>query len=237
MAQQTERKERLRRPCARSAGSRKDRARITKAERQNPFAVAKVEPKQHDRGIPRARPTSNLIEVGTEITSQPLHQGSDGRRHRQQARARVSQGAMKRWNFGGLRATHGVSGHPTARTVRPASARTRQGVQGQEDGRPPWATSASPRSTWKWSRPTPKRGCCWSAAQFRIPGGWVFVRDAVKRPLPKGCAEAGRLPQVSHSSGAGSLPPKLRRRRHEGDHYDTRCGTAGDIELKDESSA
>ncbi len=86
------------------AGKRKP-SRLTKAERQN-FAVAKVEPK---RKLAEFRVTpENLIEVGAEITADHFIPGQfvdvTGT-----SQGKGFQGAMKRWNFGGLRATHGVS--------------------------------------------------------------------------------------------------------------------------------
>ena len=70
------------------------------------FAAAKVEPK---RKVAEFRVSADaLIEVGAEISAEHYLTGQ---------KVDVSgtsigkgfQGAMKRWNFGGLRATHGVS--------------------------------------------------------------------------------------------------------------------------------
>ena len=85
------------------AGSRKV-SRVTKAERQN-FAIAKIEPK---RTVAEFRVTAdNLIEVGAEITADHYVKGQmvDVTGTNQ---GKGFQGAMKRWNFGGMRATHGV---------------------------------------------------------------------------------------------------------------------------------
>jgi len=86
------------------AGSRKP-SRLTKADRQN-FAVAKVEPK---RKLVEFRVTpENVIEVGAQITADHFVPGQfvDVTGTNQ---GKGFQGAMKRWNFGGLHATHGVS--------------------------------------------------------------------------------------------------------------------------------
>ncbi|CAN1721253.1 50S ribosomal subunit protein L3 [Hyphomicrobium sp. 1Nfss2.1] len=86
------------------AGKRKP-SRLTRADRQN-FAVAQVEPK---RKLVEFRVTpENLIEVGAEITADHFVPGQfvDVTGTNQ---GKGFQGAMKRWNFGGLRATHGVS--------------------------------------------------------------------------------------------------------------------------------
>src|SRR5262245_10280035 len=67
---------------------------------------AKVEPKRKLAEF-RVSP-DNLIEVGAEITADHFVQGQfvdiTGT-----SQGKGFQGPMKRWNFGGLRATHGVS--------------------------------------------------------------------------------------------------------------------------------
>src|SRR5262245_34534198 len=78
---------------------------VTKAERQN-FAVAKVEPK---RKVVEFRVSGDsLIDVGSELRADHFVPGQfvdvTGT-----SQGKGFQGAMKRWNFGGLRATHGVS--------------------------------------------------------------------------------------------------------------------------------
>ena len=86
------------------AGTRKP-SRLTKSERGD-FAVANVEPKRKLVEF-RVSP-DNLIEVGAEITADHFVPGQfvdvTGT-----SQGKGFQGAMKRWNFGGLRATHGVS--------------------------------------------------------------------------------------------------------------------------------
>ncbi len=86
------------------AGTRKP-ARLTKSDRGT-FAVANVEPKRKLAEF-RVSP-DNLIEVGAEITADHFVPGQfvdvTGT-----SQGKGFQGAMKRWNFGGLRATHGVS--------------------------------------------------------------------------------------------------------------------------------
>ncbi|WP_295559587.1 50S ribosomal protein L3, partial [uncultured Hyphomicrobium sp.] len=86
------------------AGTRKP-ANLTKSDRGT-FAVANVEPKRKLAEF-RVSP-ENLIEVGAEITADHFVPGQfvdvTGT-----SQGKGFQGAMKRWNFGGLRATHGVS--------------------------------------------------------------------------------------------------------------------------------
>ena len=86
------------------AGTRKA-SRLTKADRAN-FAKAEVEPKRKLVEF-RVSP-DNLIEIGAEITANHFVPGQfvdvTGT-----SQGKGFQGAMKRWNFSGLRATHGVS--------------------------------------------------------------------------------------------------------------------------------
>src|SRR5580704_4867234 len=86
------------------AGARKPKT-LTRAERGN-FAIAKVEPKR--KLVEFRVDEAALIPVGAVITADHFIVGqfvdvtgtSIGKGY---------AGGMKRWNFGGLRATHGVS--------------------------------------------------------------------------------------------------------------------------------
>ncbi len=86
------------------AGAKKPK-NTTKAERGH-FAKALVEPKRH---VAEFRVSEdNLIEVGAEFTADHFLPGQ----RVDVAGVTVGKGfagAMKRWNFGGMRATHGVS--------------------------------------------------------------------------------------------------------------------------------
>ena len=86
------------------SGTRKVR-NVSKAERGH-FAVAKVEPK---RKVAEFRvEESELIPVGAEITADHFVVGQ----YVDVTGTSIGKGfagPMKRWNFGGLRATHGVS--------------------------------------------------------------------------------------------------------------------------------
>jgi large subunit ribosomal protein L3 len=79
--------------------------RMTKAERGQ-FAKANVEPKS--KVVEFRVDADNLVPVGAEITADHFLPGQSidvsGT-----SIGKGFAGAMKRWNFGGLRATHGVS--------------------------------------------------------------------------------------------------------------------------------
>ncbi len=123
------------------AGTRRP-SRLTKADRGT-FAVAQVEPKRKLAEF-RVSP-ENLIEVGAEITADHFVPGQfvdvTGT-----SQGKGFQGAMKRWNFSGLRATHGVSVSHRS-TARPVSARTQARCSRARRWPDIWAMSASRRRT------------------------------------------------------------------------------------------
>jgi large subunit ribosomal protein L3 len=168
------------------AGSRKV-SRTTKAERQN-FAVAKVEPK---RTMAEFRVSAdNLIEVGAEITADHYVKGQmidvTGT-----TQGKGFQGAMKRWNFGGLRATHGVS--VTHRAL--GSTGQRQDPGKVFKGKKMAGHMGDERVTTlnlEVVKTDVERGLL--LVRGAVPGskgGWVYVRDAVKRPLHKEAPKPG----------------------------------------------
>ncbi len=168
------------------SGTRKP-SRLSRAERQN-FAIAQVEPKRKVVEF-RVSP-DNLIEVGAEITADHFVPGQfvdvTGT-----SQGKGFQGAMKRWNFGGLRATHGVS----------VSHRS-HGSTGQcQDpgkvfkGKKMAGHMGSERITTQnlvVASVDVERGLV--MVRGAVPGSkgtWVMVRDAVKRKLPDDAPKPG----------------------------------------------
>jgi large subunit ribosomal protein L3 len=160
------------------AGTRKP-SRLTKAARQN-FAVAKVEPKRKLVEF-RVSP-DNVIEVGAEITADHFVPGQfvDVTGTNQ---GKGFQGAMKRWNFGGLRATHGVS--LSHRSL--GSTGQRQDPGKVFKGKKMAGHMGDERVTTQnlvVVKTDPARGLV--MVRGAVPGskgGWVLVRDAVlKKP-------------------------------------------------------
>ncbi len=141
-------------------------AGVAKVKRQTAamrghFAKAKVEPK---RKIAEFRVSAdNLIEVGEEITANHFLEGQKV----DVAGTSIGkgfQGAMKRWNFKGLRATHGVS----------VSHRS-HGSTGQ---------CQDPGKVFKTDI---DRGLIMiKGAVPGSKGGWVTVKDSVKKKAPEG---------------------------------------------------
>jgi large subunit ribosomal protein L3 len=177
------------------AGSRKA-SRVTRAERQS-FAVAKVEPKRTLAEF-RVSP-DNLIEVGAEITADHFVKGQrvDVTGTNQ---GKGFQGAMKRWNFAGLRASHGVS--VTHRSH--GSTGQRQDPGKVFKGKKMAGHMGNVRVTTlnlEVVETDAERGLV--LVRGAVPGtkgGWVLVRDAVKRPLHKDAPKPGSFRKAA---GAG----------------------------------
>ncbi|MEO0388676.1 MAG: 50S ribosomal protein L3 [Pseudomonadota bacterium] len=163
-------------------GSGKARPKNTSQPMRGHFAVAKVEPKRKLAEF-RVSP-ENLIGVGEEITADHYFEGQ----FVDIAGTSVGKGfagAMKRHNFGGLRASHGVS----------ISHRS-HGSTGQcQDpgrvfkGKKMAGHMGSVRVTTQnlqVVRTDSERGLI--MVKGAVPGskgGWVTIKDAVKKPVPE----------------------------------------------------
>ncbi len=160
---------------------------VSKAERGR-FAVAKVEPK---RKVAEFRVTEDaVIPVGAEITADHFVTGQfvdvTGT-----SIGKGFAGAMKRHNFGGLRASHGVS----------ISHRSHGSTGGRQDPGKVFKNKkmaghlGDERVTTqnlRVVRTDPERGLIMIlGAVPGAKGGWVMVRDAVKRKLPEGAPVPG----------------------------------------------
>lgn len=169
------------------AGVRKPK-NASKAERGH-FAAGQVEPKAK---VVEFRVSDDaLIPVGAEITADHFANGqfvdvtgiSTGKGF---------AGGMKRWNFGGLRASHGVS----------VSHRSIGSTGGRQDPGKTFKNKKMPghlgveRVTTlnlKVVQTDVDRGLILvEGAVPGVKGGWIRVRDAVKRP-PKGALKPGKF--------------------------------------------
>ncbi|ADP72184.1 50S ribosomal protein L3 [Rhodomicrobium vannielii ATCC 17100] len=184
------------------AGSRKVK-NVTRAERGH-FAKAQVEPKAK---VVEFRVTpENVIEVGAELTADHFLAGqfvdvigtSIGKGF---------AGAMKRWNFGGLRATHGVSISHRSH----GSTGNRQDPGKTFKGKKMAGHMGVDRVTTQnlqVVRTDVERGLL--LIRGAVPGakgGWVMVKDAVKKPLPKDVPVPGAFRKVNNdtaTAGAGA---------------------------------
>jgi len=179
------------------AGARKVK-NVVKAERGH-FAVAKVEPK---RKVAEFRVSEDsVIPVGAEITADHFVVGqfvdvtgtSIGKGY---------AGPMKRWNFAGLRASHGVS----------ISHRSHGSTGGRQD---PGKTFKNKKMAGhlgvdrvttlnlKVVQTDVARGLI--LVEGAVPGakgGWITVRDAVKKALPKEAPQPGKF-RLADEASAG----------------------------------
>jgi large subunit ribosomal protein L3 len=177
---------------------------MSKADRGY-FAKANVEPK---RKLAEFRVTEDaLIPVGAEITADHFIPGqfvdvcgiSIGKGF---------AGGMKRWNFRGLRATHGVS----------ISHRSIGGTGGRQDPGKTFKNKKMPghlgveRVTTlnlKVVQTDVARGLI--LVEGAVPGsksGWVTVRDAVKKALPKDVPKPGKFRVADEAKAAPKAEAK-----------------------------
>src|SRR6187397_232563 len=161
------------------SGTRKVK-NVTKAERGN-FALAKVEPK---RSVAEFRVSEDaLIPVGAEITADHFVPGqyvdvtgtSIGKGY---------AGGMKRWNFGGLRASHGVS--VSHRSLGSTGQRQDPGrvFKGKKMAGHMGAVRVTTQNL-QVVRTDSERGLI--MVKGAVPGskgGWVTIKDAVKKATP-----------------------------------------------------
>jgi len=172
---------------------------VSKAERTR-FATANVEPKLK---LAEFRVNEEeLLPVGAEITADHFVVGQfvdvTGT-----TIGKGFAGPMKRWNFGGLRATHGVS----------VSHRSHGSTGGRQD----------PGKTFKNKKMAGHMGTDRVTTQnLRVvqldvdrglvlvegavpghAGGWIYLRDAVKRSLPAEAPKPGKF-RLAEAAGAAA---------------------------------
>ncbi len=186
------------------AGKRKVK-NISKAMR-GVYAGAKVEPKM--KVVEFRVPADGLIPVGSELLADHFVAGQfvdvTGT-----SIGKGFAGGMKRWNFGGLRASHGVS--VSHRSIGSTGGRQDPGKT-FKNKKMPGHMGAKTITTLnlKVVRTDPARGLI--LVQGAVPGsdgGWITVRDAVKRPLPKEAPKPGKFlnPGDARPEATGPLPP------------------------------
>ena len=168
---------------------------VSKAERGQ-YAVAKVEPKRH---VAEFRvDADNIIEVGATLKADHFSEGQlvdvTGT-----SIGKGFAGGMKRWNFGGLRASHGVS----------VSHRSIGSTGGRQDPGKTFKNKKMPghmgdrritTQNVKVVKTDVERGLI--MIQGSVPGSkgaWIMIKDAVKKPAPANVA----LPGSFEAAAAG----------------------------------
>ena len=162
---------------------------VSKAERGR-FAVAHVEPKMKLAEFRVAE--DKLIPVGSEITADHFSIGQ----HVDVTGVTLGKGfagPMKRWNFRGLRATHGVS----------VSHRSHGSTGGRQDPGKTWknkkmaghmGTDKVTTQNLRVVQTDIERGLV--LVEGSVPGhagNWIFIRDAVKKALPAEAPQPGKF--------------------------------------------
>ena len=174
---------------------------VSKAERGR-FAIANVEPKLK---LAEFRvEEADLLPIGAEITADHFVVGQfvdvTGT-----TLGKGFAGPMKRWNFGGLRATHGVS----------LSHRSHGSTGGRQD----------PGKTFKNKKMAGHMGADRVTTQnLRVvqldvdrglvlvegsvpghAGNWIFIRDAVKKALPADAPKPGKFRLAEKPAGTAPV--------------------------------
>jgi large subunit ribosomal protein L3 len=176
--------------------------RTTRADRGH-FAVAKVEPK---RKLAEFRVTEDaLIPIGAEITADHFVVGQfvdvTGT-----STGKGFAGGMKRWNFGGLRATHGVS--VSHRSIGSTGGRQDPGKTFKNKKMPGhMGVDRITTLNLRVVQTDAARGLI--LVEGAVPGskgGWIAVRDAVKKPLPKEAPKPGKFKVAGGSEQAAEAP-------------------------------
>jgi large subunit ribosomal protein L3 len=175
---------------------------VSKAERGR-FAVAKVEPKMKLAEF-RVEETA-LLPVGAEITADHFVVGQFVDVTGTSA-GKGFAGGMKRWNFGGLRASHGVS----------ISHRSLGSTGGRQD---PGKTFKNKKMAGHMGvervttlnlrvvQTDVDRGLI--LVEGAVPGtrgGFIYVRDAVKKALPKDAPRPGKYKLANEANAEASAP-------------------------------
>jgi large subunit ribosomal protein L3 len=170
------------------SGTRKVK-NVSKAERGR-FAVAKVEPKR--KMVEFRVDEKELIPVGAEITADHFVVGqfvdvtgtSTGKGY---------AGGMKRWNFGGLRASHGVS--VSHRSIGSTGGRQDPGKTFKNKKMPgQMGVERVTTLNLKVVQTDVERGLILvEGAVPGVKGGWITMRDAVKKALPKEAPKPGKF--------------------------------------------
>jgi len=156
--------------------------RVSQAMRGH-FAVAQVEPKRKVAEF-RVAP-ENLIEVGAEITAEHYAAGQfvdvSGT-----SIGKGFAGAMKRHNFKGLRATHGVSVSHRSHGSTGQCQSPGKVFKGKKMAGHMGAAKVTTQNLQVVKTDLDRGLIMIKGAVPGSKGGWVTVKDAVKKPLPDG---------------------------------------------------
>ena len=183
------------------AGAKK--AKNTSQAERGHFAKALVEPKHY---VAEFRvDESGLIEVGAEITADHFVAGQKVDIQGETI-GKGFAGAMKRWNFGGLRATHGVS--VSHRSHGSTGQRQDPGkvFKGKKMAGHLGVETVTTQNI-EIVRVDAERGLIMvKGAVPGAEGGWVKIRDAVKHALPKDAPTPGAFRSTRAADAPAETP-------------------------------
>ena len=176
--------------------------RVSKAMRGH-FAAASVEPKR--KLVEFRVDAENLIEVGAEISAEHFLEGQ---------KVDVSgtsigkgfQGAMKRWNFGGLRASHGVSISHRSHGSTGQCQDPGKVLKGKKMAGHMGAARVTTQNL-EVVRTDADRGLIMiKGAVPGSKGGWVTIKDAMKKKLPEGVPFPAALKSAASEAAPVEAP-------------------------------
>src|SRR5215216_486377 len=182
-------------------GVRKAKVKNVSAAERGRFAVAKVEPK---RKLAEFRVSDDaVIPVGAEITADHFIVGQfvdvTGT-----SIGKGFAGGMKRWNFGGLRASHGVS--ISHRSIGSTGGRQDPGKTFKNKKMPGhMGVERVTTLNLKVVQTDVERGLI--LIEGAVPGakgGWITIRDAVKKAPPKDLPKPGKFRQAQADGAAAA---------------------------------
>ncbi|MEM6609591.1 MAG: 50S ribosomal protein L3 [Pseudomonadota bacterium] len=170
------------------------KAKRTSAPMRGHFAAAKVEPKRKVAEF-RVDP-ENLIGVGEEITAEHYFEGQfvdvSGT-----SIGKGFAGAMKRHNFGGLRASHGVSISHRSHGSTGQCQDPGRVFKGKKMAGHMGAAKVTTQNL-QVVRTDADRGLIMiKGAVPGSKGGWVTIKDAVKKPFPDNAPLPAALRQAN----------------------------------------
>jgi large subunit ribosomal protein L3 len=184
------------------AGARK--AKNVNKPQRGEFAKAQVEPKARVAEF-RVDNEDGLLPVGATITADHFIAGQmvDITGHTQ---GKGFAGAMKRWGFGGMRASHGVSithrAHgSTGQRQDPGKVFKNKKMAGHMGDR------QRTQQNLMVVRTDAGRGLIF--VRGSVPGaknGWLLIRDAVKLPLPEGVPFPGAMRRNADVTASEDAP-------------------------------
>ncbi|MBL4864000.1 MAG: 50S ribosomal protein L3 [Rhodobiaceae bacterium] len=166
---------------------------VTRAQRGH-FAVAHVEPK---RKLAEFRVSAeNMLDVGAEITADHFVSGQ----HVDVSGTSIGKGfagAMKRHNFSGLRASHGVSISHRSHGSTGQCQDPGKVFKGKKMAGHMGSVRVTTQNLEVVKTDLDRGLIMVKGAVPGSKGGWVFVRDAIKKPLPEGVPTPAAIRQTA----------------------------------------